>query len=135
MGSKGRAAGGIDPKKGFWVKFAGDLEARTMALKETVTGSTPLKWDAVEVRGVEAGYGPMAVGVKSVDIRGARIVLVMSEKGDLSVSEVKKRLDASSPKDSQPPRTSPAPAAAGPTQGHAIPIRVDSSPSPMGPSP
>ncbi len=126
VGSKGRVAGGIDPKKGFWVKFAGDLEARTMALKETVTGSTPLKWDAVEVRGVEAGYGPMAVGVKSVDIRGARIVLVMSEKGELSVSEVKKRLDASSPKGSQPPRTSPAPAAAGPTQGHAIPIRVDS---------
>jgi uncharacterized protein involved in outer membrane biogenesis len=127
VGSKGKVAGGIDPKKGFWTKFAGDLEARTMALKETVTGSTPLKWDAVQVRGVEAGYGPTAVGVKSVDIRGARIDLVMSEKGELSVSEVKKRLVASPPQDSRSPRASPAPApAAGPTQGHPIPIRVDS---------
>ena len=91
-GSKGKVAGGIDKEKGFGVKFAGDLEARTMALKETVTGSTPLKWDAVQVRGVEAGYGPTAVGVKSIDVRGARIDLVMSEKGELSVSEVKKKL-------------------------------------------
>ena len=127
VGSKGKVAGGIDPKKGFWTKFAGDLEARTMALKETVTGSTPLKWEAVQVRGVEAGYGPTAVAVKSVDIRGARIDLVISENGELSVSEVKKRLDARPPQDSQPPSASPASApAAGPTQGHPIPIRVDS---------
>jgi hypothetical protein len=70
-GSKGKVAGGLDPKKGFWAKFAGDLETRTFALRETVTGSTPLKWDAVEVRGVEAGYGPTAVAVKSVDVHGA----------------------------------------------------------------
>ena len=57
-GSKGKVAGGVDPKKGLWAKFAGDLEARTMALRETVTGSTPLKWDAVQVRGVEAGFRP-----------------------------------------------------------------------------
>ena len=124
-GSKGKVAGGIDQKKGFWVKFAGDLEARTLALKETVTGSTPLKWEAVEVRGVEAGFGPTAVAVKSVDIRGAGIDLVMSEKGELSLSEVKKRLDAGAPKGSQPPPASPAPAA-GPTRGQPIPIRVDS---------
>ena len=113
-GSKGKVAGGLDPKKGFWVKFAGDLEARTMALRETVTGSTPLKWDAVQVRGVEAGYGPTAVGVKSVDIRGAGIDLVISENGALSLLEVKKRLAASA---------SPAPA---PASGNPIPIRVDS---------
>jgi hypothetical protein len=112
-GSKGKVAGGLDPKKGPWAKFAGDLEARTMALRETVTGSTPLKWDAVQVRGVEAGYGPTAVGVKSVDIRGAGIDLVISENGALSVLEVKKRLAASSP------RAAPAP-------GNPIPIRVDS---------
>ena len=126
VGSKGRVAGGIDPKKGFGVTFAGALEVRTMALKETVTGSTPLKWDAVEVRGVEAGYGPTVLGVKSVDVRGARIDLVISEKGELSVSEVKKRLDArepQAPQDSQPPRAAGAPA---PTQAHPIPIRVDS---------
>ena len=122
-GSKGKVAGGLDPKKGFWAKFAGDLEARTMALRETVTGSTPLKWDAVQVRGVEAGYGPTAVGVKSVDIRGAGIDLVISENGALSVLEVKKRLAASSPQDSRPPRASSAPA---PAPGNPIPIRVDS---------
>ena len=127
VGSKGKVAGGIDPKKGFGVKFSGDLEARTMALKETVTGSTPLKWDALEVRGVEAGYGPTALGVRSVDVRGARIDLVMSEKGELSVSEVKKRLDTSAPKDSRPPPASSTPAAGPePTEGHPIPIRVDS---------
>ena len=114
-GSKGKVAGGIDPKKGFWAKFAGDLEARTMALRETVTGSTPLKWDAVQVRGVEAGYGPTAVAVKSVDVRGAGIDLVISENGALSVLEVKKRLAASSPQDSRPP-----------SPGNPIPIRVDS---------
>jgi uncharacterized protein involved in outer membrane biogenesis len=124
-GSKGKVAGGIDQKKGFWVKLAVDLEARTMALKETVTGSTPLKWDTVQVRGVEAGLGPTTVAVKSVDIRGAGIDLVMSEKGELSVAEVKKRLAASAPKDPQPPPASSAPTA-GPTQGHPIPIRVDS---------
>ncbi len=122
---KGKVAGGIDQKKGFSVKFAGDLEARTMALKETVTGSTPLKWDAVEVRGVEAGLGPTAVAVRSVDIRGTKIDLVMSEKGELSVAEVKKRLAAHPPQDSRPPAASSAPAA-GPTQGQPIPIRVDS---------
>ena len=84
-GSKGKVAGGVDGKKGFSAKFAGDLEARTMALRETVTGSTPLKWDAVQVRGVEAGYGPTAVGVKSVDVHGAGIDLVISESGALSV--------------------------------------------------
>ena len=122
-GSKGKVAGGIDEKKGLWAKFAGDLEARTMALRETVTGSTPLKWDAVQVRGVEAGYGPTAVGVKSIDVRGAGIDLVISENGALSVVEVKKQMAASPPQDSQPPRASSAPA---PTQGNPIPIRVDS---------
>ncbi len=128
-GSKGKVAGGIDEKKGLWAKFAGDLDARTMALRETVTGSTPLKWDAVQVRGVEAGYGPTAVGVKSIDVRGAGIDLVISENGALSVLEVKKRLAASPPQDSRPPRASsasPPASAPGPTQGNPIPIRVDS---------
>ena len=114
-GSKGKVAGGVDPEKGPWAKFAGDLEARTMALRETVTGSTPLKWDAVQARGVEAGYGPTAVGVKSVDIRGAGIDLVISEKGALSVLEVMKRLSESSPR-----------ASSAPAPGNPIPIRVDS---------
>jgi hypothetical protein len=112
-GSKGKVSGGIDKDKGFWAKFAGDLEARTMALKETVTGSTPLKWDAVEVKGVEAGY-PLTVAVKSVDVRGAGIDLVISDKGALSLLELQKKLAEKSPKDSPPPpKASP------------IPIRVD----------
>ena len=110
-GSKGKVTGGVNGEKGFSAKFAGDLEARTMALRETVTGSTPLKWDAVQVRGVEAGYGPTAVGVKSIDVHGAGIDLVISESGALSLSEVKKRLAPKSP--------SPAP-------GNPIPIHVDS---------
>jgi hypothetical protein len=125
-GSKGRVAGGMDQEKGFWAKFAGDLEARKMALRETVTGSTPLKWDAVQVRGVQAGYGPMAVGVESIDVRGAGIDLVISEKGALSISEVKKRLAASSPQGSQRPGASSGPASRpSPTKGSPIPIRVD----------
>jgi hypothetical protein len=115
-GSKGKVAGGIDKEKGFWAKFAGDLEARTMALKETVTGSTPLKWDAVQVQGVEAGY-PLTVAVKSVDVRGAGIDLVISESGALSVLELQKKLAEKSPTDSKAPV---------PTQGTPIPIRVDS---------
>ncbi len=132
-GSKGKVAGGVDPEKGLWAKFAGDLEARTMALRETVTGSTPLKWDAVQVHGVEAGYGPTAVGVKSVDVHGAVIDLVISENGELSLLEVKKRVAAGPPQDSRPAGASPAPAPAptpAPTQapapGNPIPIHVDS---------
>ena len=70
-GSKGKVTGGMNGKKGLSAKFAGDLEARTLALRETVTGSTPLKWDAVQVRGVEAGYGPLAVA-DQVDRRAWR---------------------------------------------------------------
>jgi hypothetical protein len=110
-GSKGKVTGGANGEKGFSAKFAGDLEARTLALRETVTGSTPLKWDAVQVRGVEAGYGPTAVAIKSIDVHGAGIDLVISENGDLSLSEVKKRLAPKSPP--------PAP-------GNPIPIHVDS---------
>ena len=110
-GSKGKVTGGTNGEKGFSAKFAGDLEARTLALRETVTGSTPLKWDAVQVRGVEAGYGPTSIGVKSIDVHGAGIDLVISESGALSLSEVKKRLAPKSP--------APAP-------GNPIPIHVDS---------
>ncbi len=110
-GSKGRVTGGMNGEKGLSAKFVGDLEARTMALRETVTGSTPLKWDAVQVRGVEAGYGPTAVAVKSIDVHGAGIDLVISESGALSLSEVKKHLAPKSP--------APAP-------GNPIPIHVDS---------
>jgi hypothetical protein len=90
-----------------------------MALRETVTGSTPLKWDAVQVQGVDAGYSPasISVAVKSVDIRGAGIDLVISEKGALSVLELQKKLAEKSPTDSKAPV---------PTQGTPIPIRVDS---------
>jgi hypothetical protein len=102
--TSGKLAGGIDPQKGPWVKFVGDGEIKKMELRETVVGSTPLKWETVRARGIEAGYGPLLAGLKSLDIRGAVIDVVVSEQGKISLLEVKNAMAAKKrPTEEAPP--------------------------------
>jgi hypothetical protein len=78
------SGGGVEPV----ASFAGDLRILDFDIGESVLGTDVLGWERVDVRGIDAGVGPIAVEIEAVDVEGASLEIVVSEDGSINLLEV-----------------------------------------------
>ncbi len=74
--------------EGAKTTFRGDLTIHDIDLLETAVGSSLLKWDHVDLRGIEAASAPQSLRIAEVGIHGAGVEVVVAEDGRVNVNEL-----------------------------------------------
>jgi len=84
----GKARLNSDPQAGLSAHFNGDTGIKELTLLESQTAGKFLKWQALDLNGIEMSWNPIRIRLKTLAINGLEQNLIVHENGRLNVSQI-----------------------------------------------
>ncbi|MFP4533504.1 MAG: DUF748 domain-containing protein [Desulfobacterales bacterium] len=84
----GNARMNSDPQAGLSAHFNGDTGIKELVLLESQTAGDFLKWQALDLNGIEVSWNPTRIRLKTLAINGLEQNLIVQKNGRLNVSQI-----------------------------------------------